>query len=244
MPEPAAPATDTRTISTWRGLLFRSAFAAVVVLVVVQLLARQVIPPLVVGGVLLVIGLVWLRRPGRGPVIFVAIVAVLFLLTNLAFAIPSLGHPESAFDFVSVGAILVSLIVAAGVALTELRSRSAPGRAPRIIGIASFGLVVLMAIVGAVAAASTKDDAGVAGDLALGAKSVKWTTNSLTATAGQVAILVDNADSTRHDFTIDDVVKKDLPERTVRRVTFDAKAGSYKYYCSIHTDMKGTLTVS
>jgi plastocyanin len=234
---------STRTISTWRGLLFRSAYAAVVVIVVVQLLGRQVIPPLVVGAVLLVVGLIWLRRPGRAPVMFLAIVSALFLLTNLPFALPSLGHPESAFDFVSVGAILVSLMVTAGVALTVLRSRSAPTTAPRVVGLASFGLVVLMGIVGAIAASATKSDDGVAGDLALGAKAVKWTTATLAAKPGTVAILIDNADATRHDFTIKKVVSADLPERKARRVTFDAKPGSYKYYCTIHPAMKGTLTV-
>jgi plastocyanin len=38
-------------------------------------------------------------------------------------------------------------------------------------------------------------------------------------------------------------VHADLPASKKTRVTFDAPAGSYEFICTLHPEMKGTLTV-
>ena len=55
---------------------------------------------------------------------------------------------------------------------------------------------------------------------------------------------VENKDDTEHTFTSDDG-KFDVKVPAGKTVTVDAlSAGTYKFHCSIHTSMHGTLEVS
>lgn len=230
--------------SSWRRLLMGSAIATMVVIAVAFGVSRGVIPPLLVALVLLAGGAWWLRRPGKAPVVFVGVVSTLLLLTNLPFAIPAFAHPDSAPDFILIGAMTVTLLLSLIAAVAELWSRRAPGKTPRRVATAGIAFVGMLVVIGVAAAVTTDNDAAAAGDLSLGAKSIEWTTDNLTARAGTIGVLVDNRDATRHDFKIDDVVKADLPASRRTRVTFDVPPGSYAFYCSIHPNMKGTMTVS
>jgi plastocyanin len=240
-----SPATQqVRSGWSWQDLLRWSAIATMLVTLVVVVIFGGFIPPLIVGFFLLGIGLWLSRRPGRAGVLTIGIVSLLLFLVNLPFAIPSFAHPDSAWDFVLIGLMMVSLLVSIIAAFAVLRSRT-DGGAPRSVGLAAIALSLVIVVIAVVAGLSAKNDTSSPGDIALEAKNVKWTTETLTAKAGTIAIFVDNKDQTRHDFTIDKVVKKDLPAAKDRRVRFDVNAGTYKYYCSIHKDqMKGTLTVS
>ncbi|MEN3272293.1 MAG: hypothetical protein V7636_1054 [Actinomycetota bacterium] len=66
-----------------------------------------------------------------------------------------------------------------------------------------------------------------------------------TAKAGEVYFEIKNDDSTNHTFTIDgtDVDIHISGGKTGEKET-DLKAGSYEWHCTIHSSMKGTLTVS
>jgi len=230
--------------SPWRRLLRGSAVATIVVIAVVFAVSWAVIPPLLVALVLLGVGVLWLRRRGKAPVIFVGVVSTLLQLTNLPFAIPAFAHPDSALDFILIGAMTVTLLLSLIAAVAELWSRRAPGKTPRRVATAGVAIVGVFVVIGVTAAVTTGNDDAAAGDLTLGAKSVEWTTGTLTTQAGTIGVLVDNRDATRHDFKIDDVVAADLPASRRTRVTFAAHPGSYAFYCSIHPNMKGTMTVS
>jgi plastocyanin len=229
--------------SSWRGLLKWGVVATIAMFVVIFAVTMEVIPPLIIGIVLLAGGLWWLRRPGRRSVIFLAVVTTLLLLMNLPFALPAMAHPDSGLEFAVTGATLVALVISIVAAVAELRSRRAPGGTPRRIAMAGTAVVVVLAVIGAVAAVSRENDTAGAGDLALAAKSFEWTAETLTAKPGQIGVFIENKDATRHDFKIKNVVSADLPASKKTRVTFEAPAGSYEFICSLHPEMKGTLTV-
>src|SRR5205085_6125482 len=121
-----------------------------------------------------------------------------------------------------------------------LRGRAASPVVPRIAGAIIVGIVV----VGVVAGALTGSAARMTGDLELQAKNFEFSKTTLTADAGRVAVFVDNTDVASHDFTIKGVVQKSLPGQKAGRALFDVEPGTYRFYCSLHPDMEGTLRVS
>jgi plastocyanin len=86
------------------------------------------------------------------------------------------------------------------------------------------------------------------GDLKLSAHSAKFSTTTLKASPGQVAIYMTNDDLFWHTVTIKELgVDVRIPVKGHRRITFSAAPGTYTFYCAIpgHAGigMKGTLTV-
>jgi plastocyanin len=66
-----------------------------------------------------------------------------------------------------------------------------------------------------------------------------------TAKAGEVYFEIKNDDNTNHTFTIDGTdVDIHIPGGKTGEKETELKAGSYDWHCSIHSSMKGTLTVS
>jgi plastocyanin len=66
----------------------------------------------------------------------------------------------------------------------------------------------------------------------------------LTEPAGET-IAVENKDTTQHTFTVDgEKIDVDVDPGDEVDVALDLDPGSYDFHCSIHPDMKGTLTLS
>jgi plastocyanin len=66
-----------------------------------------------------------------------------------------------------------------------------------------------------------------------------------TAKAGEVYFEVKNDDTTNHTFTIDGTdVDIHLDAGASGEKETELQAGSYEWHCTIHSSMKGTLTVS
>jgi plastocyanin len=88
-----------------------------------------------------------------------------------------------------------------------------------------------------------------AGAVELHTVNVAYVPDSLQARGGKVTVAVRNRDLFWHTFTID-ALKVDVrtPVGRLRAVTFEAKPGTYTYYCRIPTHvslgMHGTLTVT
>jgi plastocyanin len=104
--------------------------------------------------------------------------------------------------------------------------------------------IALFVVVGVVAGVLSGSATRMTGDLVLQAKNFEFSKPVLTARAGRVAVFVDNQDVSSHDFTIKGVVQKSLPGQKAGRAVFDVQPGSYRFYCSLHPDMEGTLRVS
>jgi len=185
-----------------------------------------------------------LWRPNR---ITFTIFGALGLLAILFFSptiLEDIVHPESAFGFnTTIVPTLASLLmIGVGVAAwTGLGNRSATRSWVTAAVLFTVGLVVSV-----VAALGLEDDETQAGDVSLVAESAEWSTESLSATGGTVAVFVRNEDPVRHTFSIDELdIEVELPAGTDRRVEFSAPAGTYTFFCAVtgHDSMTGTLVV-
>jgi plastocyanin len=252
--EPTSP--DERSVSeaggpdlaTARWLpVQRGAAAAIVLcsLFVQVVMAREVIPPLVViMALFLVAGAATSRRP-RGASIAVGVLSLLVVLLFLPDIVRDLGDPESAFTFVTIGTITVAALLAIIGGAMVMRRREAArvaARAPIAAGLAVVALLVI-----GVGARLTMDSAvAEPGDLLVAAERVEFAPTELEAEAGTIAVHVDNRDLAPHDFTIEELdLSLHVPERASRRVEFEAGPGTYTAICTIpgHERMEVTLHV-
>jgi plastocyanin len=132
-------------------------------------------------------------------------------------------------------------------ATAHLRDPAAGRGAAAPTGI--LAVVFVFASLGLVWAMTGKARAVPEGAVQVQTVNVAYVPHSLRAPAGKVTVAVRNRDLFWHTFTID-ALKVDVPAPVggLRSATFEAKPGTYSYYCRIpgHATlgMRGTLTVS
>jgi plastocyanin len=236
------------TPTTWRDVLTGAAtgqlvMAAFMLAISVAFEHRFDPMPVVIG---LVIGggvLLLRKRKGRVGVVWAAVVSLLLFLMVTAFGgLTVFARPESTFELILFGGLLVTTVLGLVATPGAWRRSAGPAAAvaPRVVG-AFLGLLV---VVGVVAGALTGSATRMPGDVALSAKNFEFSATTLEADAGRVSVWVDNEDVSHHDFTIKGVVSQELPAQKATRAVFELEAGSYRFYCSLHPDMEGTLRVS
>ena len=93
-------------------------------------------------------------------------------------------------------------------------------------------------------AASSAGQSAAAGGQSVEIKNFAFNPASTTAKVGD-KVTWKNSDSATHTVTFDDasVDSNDIATNATFDHTFD-KAGTFAYHCKIHTNMKGTITVS
>lgn len=229
----------------WRQLLFWVALAELAVCVAVLVVNAALIVPVMVFGVLFLVGIVLLVRPGRVGPVTIGVLSILFVAVNGVYVVEDLAHPDSFGTFFPAAIGLAAGVVGA-VGLCGFLRRWSVRAAARTGAVA--GLVMLVALgVGLYATLTVENDRAREGDLALATDGVEWVPVTLTAVAsGDIAVFVSNEDPFRHTFTIDELdVDEELPAGADRRVTFTAEPGEYVYHCTVpgHEDMVGVLTV-
>jgi plastocyanin len=236
--------------TTWRNVL-RGAGAGQLVMAgymvaVTAIFERRLDPMPIVIAAVVAIGVWWLGRAssGRGAVAFAGVVSLLLLLMMLAFGgLATLLRPQSTFELILVGGLLV--VSALGlIALPGAWRASPPSAGAALAPRAAAAVIGLLVVVGVVAGILRGSATRMTGDLVLQAKDYGFSEPVLTADAGRVAVFIDNRDVASHDFTIKGVVQQSLPGQKAGRAVFDVKPGSYRFYCSLHPDMEGTLRVS
>ena len=155
----------------------------------------------------------------------------------------------------SLGAVALPLVlavtsatglVATAGSLIRRGDPAATQRGPLLVVIVA--ITVCVVAVGVTLARGSGGSQAQGGDLKLGAHSAKFSTTTLSAPAGQVAIYATNNDLFWHTVTIDKLgVDVRIPVKGHRRITFAAAPGTYTFYCAIpgHAGigMKGTLSV-
>lgn len=234
------PAGDGR--AAWVRLV--AATAAVVAAVDLALFAviREVIPPLAVGAVLTVVGLVLLRSRERAGIVVLGLTSVVMFVGSIPFAADHLGHPDSGVDWTHSVVGTVGRLVAIGAAVAALRSGSAAtARRISTISIGALGLVVVVALVTTIAASG---DTLEPGDVRVDVERTSFP-DDVVLDAGSVAF-VDNKDLYRHTFTVEGTdLDVNLPAKQAVRIPIELEPGTYELICDIpgHESMTTTLTV-
>ena len=204
-------------------------------------------PPLGIAVVLMAVAAALVPRMSKGTVIYSLVVCslVLVMFGGLFFGWTGFMFPQSWFEM--TWATLTVLVPIAGIvaATATLRHKDGDDAAKtpaRVVGAVATAIV----LIGMVGSVTASDATRLPGDITLSASNMEFKQESLTADAGDVAIYFENKDPFAHNVKIDGHGASDMaPGRiSVRHVFRNMTAGSYKYYCEIHPDMEGTLTVT
>lgn len=231
----------------WRSLLRATTFASVTISVFGIVAFEPEVP--LVNGLLMGVGLLWLRRPGKGGVIFTGVIHLLVGLVGLVLFqnFKELAYPASWMVFVSTGARLIATVTASVATVGALLPRSGK-RAPRAA--AGIALVVLLSVIGVGIGSrlSVSEDSRRSGDVVLRiTPETKWSTRALRVPAGAVSVYIENDDVHQGSFTIDGLVDVNVPAGTAERATFNVSPGRYRFYSKLYpeeAEMRGTLEAS
>lgn len=196
------------------------------------------------GGVAVAIVLLHVGKGGLGRL------ALLLLFLNTVFwmftaGLSNVRHGEDLGNVV----IPVALATSSAVGLVAVlgswlgrAERAAPAVA--VLGVLAFAAALAVAVVRGL------DDPTEPrpGDLVVDTDRAAFLPDSLTARAGEVAVVLDNDDLFWHTLTIDELdVDLRAPVGARRRATFVAEPGTYDFYCAVpghrRIGMEGILTV-
>jgi plastocyanin len=198
--------------------------------------------------VLLTLGWIFFR-PGR----IVPVVVRSLVFADVAFwmvpAAVSNATSRSSFGSILLPGILgttaiVGLLAAAGFLISR-GNQAAGRRAAR--GVAVLALAVILVVAGvAVATASSGTVSGNA--IVIAATNARFSATTLTAKGGTVTVDFTNNDLFWHTFTVPALgVDIRAPVKGSRRVSFNARPGTYEFFCAIpghkQIGMKGTLII-
>jgi plastocyanin len=213
--------------------------------IIITLASGEIIPPVVIIAAAFIVAWGFTRwRPNRITFGVFGGIGLATVLMNIPFVLGDLSHPESAFGFSTTLLTLLASILAVLVGIAAWRSLSE--RTASRATVAAGAILVVGIAVSTILALGVEDDPTEAGDIRLSADTAEWTPESLSATAGSVAVYVDNLDPIRHTFAIDALdLEVELPASTGRRIEFTASAGSYEFFCTVpgHENMVGTIVV-
>ncbi len=221
--------------------------AALVVLawsIVLQVLAGQLIPPVAIIGVVFGVLAAFLvgERPRLG--LTAAVLALLSLAGNLPMTIDELSHPSSAPAFLLTMVVTTAAVVLMVAGLAAFRGWSTDSVRALYYG---WGGVAAVGVVVALSAASGVDSAQpAADDVQVTARGVEFDTSEIVVPAGETGFWLDNQDSIRHTFTIEELgYEIDAPSTSAQRAVFDLEPGEYQVICAVpgHENMTIDLVV-
>lgn len=183
-----------------------------------------------------------------------AIIGAALVLAITPILAEMLQHPDSVFDFAPavMGAPGALIALAFGVADLAGRKRHVSLETPcRVIrGLAGAAVAVSAAAVVS-AALTVTNRSSVSAEQRAGAEVIRYETSkvdrkSIEGVAGRpIRIVVENHDLYLHDFAVRDAgVAIDLGPKDEKFVEFTiVQPGEYRYVCTLHDNMKGTLVV-
>ena len=240
----AAPAATSTWRDVLRGAALGQSIMAAFMFVVSLVLEGKFDPMPVVIGLIALGGFVLLtKRSGKGAVIYAGVFSLLlFLMVAMFGGLTVFTRAESTFELILFGGLLVVTLLGLISTVGALRGAGGPAAeiAPKVAG----AFLALLVAVGVVAGALTGSATRMAGDIDLQTKNFEFTDTTIEADAGRVAVFIENEDVAHHDFTIKGLVSTELPGQKAGRAVFEADAGEYRFYCTLHPGMEGTLKLS
>lgn len=238
--------SSTTTTATAAWLRFARSVAIVMVVwaVLLQVIARAVIPPVLIIGLVFLAFVPFLRGQRRWVGLGLAVFALLAVAGNLPGLVDELSNPESAPAFVltllsTLGAVLA--IVSGTAAFFGWSQQPA-----RAIAVAAVGVFVVGTIASIALFATTDSDVALDSDVAVLAEKVVWEPEDVVLTTGSSGVWVENKDGIRHTFTVEELgLDLEVPALKAKRVDIDAAPGTYEIVCTVpgHESMTATLTV-
>lgn len=233
------------TVPEWMRLSRVGAVVMVVFAAGLQLVARSVIPPVAVIGLVFLISAPFLRGPRRGLGLALAIFAALAFLGNVPYIVDDLRHPETPSTFVlQLAAIAgVAFAVAGGIGAFFAR----PVRWIRPLMLAAAGAFIAGSLTSVAVAAGTDSVAALPDDFRLTAQQVMWGPDDIVLDESATGIWIDNRDGVHHTFAIPELgIEVGVPGFKSTRVDIDAAPGKYEVVCTVpgHETMTATLTIA
>jgi len=237
-------ASNSGAVVAWRNVQAAGTLAISLSLLSVLALSQELIPPVLIFGVLYLViaGAVWRLAQNRWVSIAGAVLVVLGLAGNAPFLIEDLAHPETWGSFGPAAIMVVGAVTAVGAAVMAYRNAPAEGTRSFSMGAAGLGVVLVLATVALSLTAS--NETAEAGDVSIAADGAEFP-ESVEVASG-TWLHLENRDLFRHTFVIEDQdVKVEMPGGKDRRVQIDLPAGEYRFICDVpgHERMEGTLTV-
>ena len=238
------------TLAGWRGLTAFGCLLAIGIVAAVNVAAGSPVPPLIGFGVLfaVAVALLWVRA-GRSGAVLALLAAGVFLAPGVPTAAEAFAWANDPLEFTVRAASLVALaVVALGGLVVVVRGRdtlTAASAAPRGLIVLSM-FVILAALLSSLALRLAVQDAvALPGDVVVGVHRATFPA-TITADAGEFAVVVDNDDAGAHTFTVDELgVDVIAPGRARTKATITATAGEYSVRCRIpgKEAMRATLLV-
>lgn len=209
-----------------------------------QMLAGELIPPVLLIGVVFAVLAVFSKGERRRLALAAAVLAMLTVGGNLPMTIDELSHPSSPVAFLL---ILLATSAAAVVAVAGLAAFF--GWSPdtrRVVYYSWGGVLALGVVVSVVAASGVESVPPSPGDVEVVASGVEFDRERIVLPAGETGIWFDNRDGIRHTFTIEELdLEIDAPGRSAQRADLDLAAGQYTVICAVpgHENMAIDLIV-
>jgi uncharacterized cupredoxin-like copper-binding protein len=186
----------------------------------------------------------------RVAALLIAAADVVFLVWASPYLLRAVTTPVSSLEYVAAAIFLIiavaSLIGARLIWSEGSGTLQASASTMPLAVAAGMSIVALAVTFAGVTRLLTEDIAPTPSDFVLQAEELWYSTSEITLRAGELDLMVDNADLGMHSFVIDDLdVVTVVPGGVARRVVFSAPVGTYTYYCNLpgHDTMRGTLTV-
>jgi hypothetical protein len=226
----------------WLGILVASTAIIATLDVVFLVLVGEVIPPLAIGAVLTLVGVLVVRRAPTAGAVVLSLTTIVMLIGGAPFAIEHLAYPESGVDWIHAVVGMGGRLLALGAAVALWRSVSAASaRVVAVTGVAALGLVVAT---GLIATAVTSGDDRQPGDVLLEISATEFP-DRIEIASGEV-LFIDNRHMFRHTFTVEGTdIDVPLPALQGVRVPIELPPGTYEVHCAVpgHESMTGHLIV-
>lgn len=233
----------------FRRLLRWAALADLVLMAGLGLILKDASSVLFAGSFL--VGLAFLRiRSGIAGVLMLAVILVDTAVFMVPAALSNLVNRDDLLAVMIPASVAIVSLTGAAAVLGSLRPghEQSSGRVAALIPQVAIAVFALALIAGLAQQRDAAKQQARPGDLRVEVGAISFAPETITARAGSISIAARNTDLFWHTFTIDDLgVDLGTPVRATRRVTFQARSGTYRFYCKVPghaaAGMEGTLRV-
>ena len=239
------PGSQPEAGPTWRRLAVRAAFAIPIVFLLLMVVSMEFVPFLLIFMIPFAALGFWASRGGKASAIVLGALAVVFIVMNLPFVIPTLAVPASPVDFISTAWVFLAAVTAAVAGFLAFRG-VAGGDGARTFERVVLGVAAVAVVVSVFSFVTYEDDTKQEGDIEMTTADFVFQPEEIEADGGTVGVFITNEDPASHTFTIEELdVDVVIPQGASVRVEFEADKGEYEFICVPHegSGMTGTLAV-